>query len=72
MDNSLQIFNYKGAKVRTVIQDGQAWFVAKDVCDVLGISKYRDVIAQLDNNERMSIKMDTLGGQQAMKILGMR
>ena len=35
MTNAIQIFDYKSNKVRTVEQDGQVWFVAKDVCDIL-------------------------------------
>lgn len=53
--------------VRSVILAGEPWFVAKDVCEALGINKYRDFIAShLDEDERMSILMDTLGGKQSM------
>ncbi len=69
MDNSLQIFNYNGTKIRTVEKDGQAWFIAKDVCNVLEISKYRDAITKLDDDERVSVKMDTLGGEQIMTAI---
>lgn len=37
MTNELQIFSYNSQQVRTVIQDGEPWFVAKDVCDILEI-----------------------------------
>ena len=30
-----QTFTFRGQNVRTVIRDGEPWFVAKDVCDVL-------------------------------------
>ena len=37
--NELQkVFNYNGAAVRTVIVEGEPWFVAKDICRVLGMS----------------------------------
>lgn len=58
-----------GQPVRTVTIDGQPWFVAKDVCDVIGISKYRDAVAQLDADERVSMAVDTPGGQQAMSVV---
>ena len=29
--NVLQIFNYQQKQVRTVLKDGEPWFVAKDV-----------------------------------------
>lgn len=36
---NIQVFEYQNSKVRTVDMDGEAWFVLKDVCAVLGISK---------------------------------
>jgi len=66
---SLDIFQYAGQQVRTVIVNGEPWFVAKDACDVLGISKYRDAVAQLDADERASAAVDTLGGSQTMTIV---
>ena len=29
-------FNFKGSDVRVTDQNGNAWFIAKDVCQVLG------------------------------------
>lgn len=43
---------------------GEPWFVLKDVCNILGISKYRDTAARLDADERGSVEVDTLGGTQ--------
>lgn len=62
----LQIFNYNEKQIRTVAIDGEPWFVLKDVCEVLGISKYRDVAERLDEDERGSVRVDTLGGTQRM------
>lgn len=62
----LQVFTYEGAQVRTIDYDGQPWFVLKDVCNVLGISKYRDVSDRLDADERGPIGVDTPGGTQKM------
>lgn len=65
--NELQkVFNYEDHQVRTVIKDGEPWFVAKDVCEVLEISKYRDAVARLDEDEREPVIVDTLGGKQEM------
>ncbi|MBR1487206.1 MAG: hypothetical protein IJ859_04505 [Synergistaceae bacterium] len=69
MTNSLQIFNYNGAKVRTVIQDGQAWFVAKDVCDVLGLKNSRKAVSELYDNEKDVTISYTPGGKQEMTIV---
>ena len=47
----LQLFEYKSNTVRTVQIDGEIWFVAKDVCDVLEIANARDAIKVLDDDE---------------------
>lgn len=62
----MQIFSYNEKQIRTVTIDGEPWFVLKDVCEVLGISKYRDVAERLDEDERGSVRVDTLGGTQRM------
>lgn len=62
--SNIQIFNYQNNEVRTVEMGGEPWFVLKDVCNILGISKYRDTAARLDADERGSVEVDTLGGTQ--------
>lgn len=46
--------------------DGRTLFVAEDVCLALGISKHRDAVAKLDEDERGSLEVDTLGGRQTV------
>ena len=58
MSNELEVFNYNGNNVRTVIIDGEVWFVAKDICDVLDISNSRDAISELDNDERADVAIN--------------
>lgn len=64
--NELQTFVYGDKNVRTVEKNGEPWFVLKDVCEVLGISKYRDVADRLEDDERGPVRVDTLGGAQEM------
>lgn len=64
--NSLQVFTYQNSTVRTVEKGGEPWFVLKDVCGVLGIAKYRDVVERLDGDEREPVRVDTPGGAQEM------
>lgn len=66
MMNNLKAFDFEGSSVRTVLKEGNPWWVAKDVCEVLGISKHRDAVEKLDADEREPIKVDTLGGPQNM------
>lgn len=38
MNNEIQQFDFKGAALRTLTDEaGEPWFVAKDVCDILGL-----------------------------------
>jgi len=65
----LTTFAFNSTEVRTITKDGEPWFVAKDVCTVLGLTKYRDAIARLDADEKRPLRVDTLGGKQAMTII---
>lgn len=65
--SEIRPFFFDDAPVRAIVDgQGNPWFVAKDVCEVLGISKYRDVLSGLDDDERVSTAVDTLGGPQRM------
>ena len=46
MAQELAIFNYEGMNVRTVEKDGEPWFVAADVAEVLGYVDKADAIRQ--------------------------
>lgn len=67
--NQLKVFNFKSNEVRTVVKDGEPWFVAKDVCNVLEIEKHRDAVSRLDEDERESVLVDTLGGSQQVTAI---
>ena len=61
-NNDIIPFDFKGRNVRVIKdENNNPWFVGKDVCNVLGISNYRDAIIKLDNDERGSVELDTLG-----------
>lgn len=65
----LQVFSYQNAQVRTVIKDGDPWFVAKDVCDVLKLGNTGMAVSKLDDEEKGCEKVDTLGGTQDMTVV---
>ena len=52
MQNNLQVFDYNGAEIRTVIIKGEPWFVAKDLGDILGLSNIRVEVSRLDDDEK--------------------
>ncbi|MEK4488305.1 phage antirepressor [Paenibacillus sp. FSL L8-0493] len=67
--NQLQQFMYGHQEVRSTVIDGQPWFVAKDVCDVLELTNSRMAIDRLDEDEKGVSSTDTLGGKQSLAII---
>lgn len=68
-EQSPQIFAFDDQMVRTVDRNGEAWFVATDICNALDHGNPRQVIARLDDDERGVHSMDTLGGHQEVNII---
>ena len=50
--DTLKVFDFDGKCVRVVEIDGQPWWLAKDVCDVLDIKNVSQAIMQLEDDER--------------------
>ena len=68
--SNIQLFNYGENPVRTIRIDGQVWWVAKDVCDVLKIKNSRDAISSLDDDERNTVALaDGNRGNPNMNII---
>lgn len=60
--NDIQVFsNEKFGQVRTVMQVGEPWFVAKDVCDALDIANVTVAVARLDDDERSKFNLGRQG-----------
>jgi prophage antirepressor-like protein len=49
--SKLQVFNNSQFKVRTLLKDGEPWFVAKDVCEALTLDT-SNLSKLLDDDER--------------------
>lgn len=64
--HDISVIRFEGVQVRIIKVNNEPWFIFKDVCKALGISKYRDAFSRLDTDERESVKVDTLGGKQAV------
>jgi len=62
--NALQIFNYQEKQVRTVLKDGEPWFVAVDVCNILGLVNPSESLRSLDDDERSTLRISE-GGPEA-------
>jgi len=62
--NKLQIFkNEQFGEIRTIIKDGQPWFVAKDLCEVLELTNTTVSIARLDSDEVTKFNLGGLSGE---------
>lgn len=66
---NMQVFTFEEREVRVVDRDGAPWWVAKDVCEVLGLGNPRTSIALLEDDEKDVHIMDSLGGSQEMTII---
>jgi len=64
--NDIVPFQFDTHDVRIIDQQGQPWFIAADVCEVLGITKHRDAVARLEDDETATVIVDTLGGRQSV------
>ena len=49
-------------EIRAIEQDGESWFVAKDVCRALEHSNTSQAIARLDDDEKANFKLGFRGG----------
>ena len=54
-------FQYNSEEVRTITINGDAWFVAKDVCDILEIANVTQAISRLDDDERTMLNIGRQG-----------
>jgi len=61
--NDIKLFNYNNNQIRVIEKDGAAWFVANDVCNVLGLKNPRKALQGLDEDELMYLRV-TSGGQK--------
>lgn len=55
MTNAIQTFNFNDSPIHIVTKDGEPWWVAKDVCEILELSNPRTSIALLDEDEKNTV-----------------
>jgi prophage antirepressor-like protein len=68
-NTAIRCFGFDDQLVRVVDIDGAPWFVAIDICRILGIKNNRDAIEKLDDDEKGVALTDTLGGKQDLAIV---
>lgn len=67
--NELQIFNFEGKDIRTVIVDNQPWFVGKDLADVLGYSNPQKALRDhIDDEDKTVNESFSVNGTKAILV----
>jgi prophage antirepressor-like protein len=66
---SMQCYGFDDQLVRVVMKDGEPWFVAIDICRVLGIKDVSQAVEKLDDDEKGTYSIRTLGGDQESWIV---
>lgn len=59
MNTGIQTFNFNATPLRTLTdENGEPWFVAKDVCNILGLNNVGQALARLDGDEKSFITLN--------------
>ncbi|MFY7939000.1 MAG: Bro-N domain-containing protein [Flavobacterium sp.] len=69
MSNSIVPFQFDTNEIRVIVIDGEPWFVAKDICNVLEISDVSNACKRLKDYEKATHTVSTRGGNQDMAII---
>lgn len=61
MNNNITTFQFpltigRDVNVRVTDQNGDPWFIAKDVCEILGLSNTTEALRELDEDEKNHIR----------------
>jgi prophage antirepressor-like protein len=63
-------FSFEAFPVRTIMRNGEPWFVLADACRVLEITNTGNALARLDDDEKADIRlMDARSGQHRLYAL---
>jgi anti-repressor protein len=65
-EKGLQAFNFEGKQTRIVMIDGAPWWVAKDVCSILGLGDVNKATERLDEDEKLVRKIFVSGQNRDM------
>ncbi len=58
MRSELNVFDYEGNQIRVAkSEDGEPWFVGKDVCSILEIENPSNAYSRLDEDEKLTLRL---------------
>ncbi|MDY5132266.1 phage antirepressor [Actinotignum urinale] len=62
-------FTFNNTELRTLNIDGEPWFVASDIAKILGYRDANRLTRRLDDDEKGTRSVGTLGGTQEMAVI---
>jgi prophage antirepressor-like protein len=70
INSELPLFNFQGHTIRIIIRHGEPWFVARDVCEALGLANHHQVIAVLSEHQKQGVHiLDPYGRERITTII---
>lgn len=67
--NQLQIFNFQNSAVRTTVINGDLWWIAKDVCNILDLSNPTNALRSIDDDDLTLLKVRAGCQDREMNII---
>ena len=67
--SAIEIFQNDDWSIRSMLIDGEPWFVAVDICRGLGLDNTAQALVRLDEDCKGVISSDTPGGVQQVRTL---
>lgn len=67
--SAVETFNFRDYEVRTILVDGEPWFVLADLCKVLDLGNAAAVKRRLDDADKGLTRINTPGGDQNVGIV---
>ena len=72
MSKEVTMFNFDGSDVRVIADEkGEPWFLAKDICDILGLTNPTMALSNLDEDERAKFNLGRQGDANIINESGM-
>ena len=70
-ETAMQVYTYneKDVQLRTRVIDGNPWFVAKDLCEILELDDVRRAVEPLDDDEKLTGEILQSGQMRSMWLV---
>lgn len=69
MENHVTTFVYDGHPVRVVIDESEYWWVARDICEIIGVKNAKQCTVTLDEDEKGECKIYTPNGEEVVEVV---